>query len=69
MDNFTIQKKLGKFTFIPPSVCESSPRVTASTSSDFNTLFVMAGAGSFSEVYQVTRKNDKIIYAMKKVKM
>lgn len=27
------------------------------------------GAGSFSEVYQVTRKNDKIVYAMKKVKM
>ena len=27
------------------------------------------GSGSFSEVYQVTRKNDRTIYAMKKVKM
>ncbi len=45
MQNFTIQKKLGKF--------------------QTKTL----GEGSFSEVYQVTRKSDNSVYAMKKVKM
>lgn len=45
MQNFTIQKKLGKCTIL------------------------IEGEGSFSEVYQVTRKSDNTVYAMKKVKM
>ena len=34
-----------------------------------STNIVILGEGSFSEVYQVTRKSDNSIYAMKKVKM
>jgi len=32
-------------------------------------LTIYLGEGSFSEVYQVTRKSDNAVYAMKKVKM
>jgi NIMA (never in mitosis gene a)-related kinase len=33
------------------------------------TIIKKLGEGSFSEVYNVKRKNDNTIYAMKKVKM
>lgn len=65
MENFTVQKKLGKCHLIQ----KARPRFI-SYSSYFELINNQnLGAGSFSEVYQVTRKNDRAIYAMKKVKM
>ena len=56
MKDFTIIKKLGKY--INPWAY----------SVNFNPTYNI-GEGSFSEVYNVRRKNDNTIYAMKKVKM
>lgn len=36
---------------------------------DINYNLLTIGEGSFSEVYQVIRKSDQAVYAMKKVKM
>ena len=56
MKDFTIIKKLGKYI---------SPQTCSVWSNSAHNL----GEGSFSEVYNVRRKNDNTIYAMKKVKM
>ena len=56
MKDFTIIKKLGKY-------------ISPQTISVWSNFTQSIGEGSFSEVYNVKRKNDNTIYAMKKVKM
>ena len=56
MKDFTIIKKLGKYI---------NPWEYSVNSNPTHNI----GEGSFSEVYNVRRKNDNTIYAMKKVKM
>ena len=57
ISDFIVQKKLGKFS--PPGEDSLSAQKADR----------VLGEGSFSEVYQVTRKSDNAVYAMKKVKM
>ena len=56
MKDFTIIKKLGKY-------------IRPQTNPVWSNFTQSIGEGSFSEVYNVKRKNDNTIYAMKKVKM
>lgn len=64
IQNFIIQKKLGKFTNTP-----FLPDYDIILPQTWLTYPLTIGEGSFSEVYQVIRKSDQAVYAMKKVKM
>ena len=60
LNNFIVQKKLGKLKpslHLHPALCYK------------NNNYLSLGEGSFSEVYQVIRKSDNTVYAMKKVKL